>query len=440
MLHVNDDIDDLFRQAADGYPLKTDSDDWNKVSDLIPGNTSRSFLKKGKNLLLLLLLLLPLAYLSTQYFFKTKRSDHTLVQQNSGSPQKTTAVANEAKDVPVFTGNDKPSGITKNSKDQVQLSNNTQHSKSKHPEKISHLKISVQTPEISISNNKEEKNNYKKEDNMNTAAESKPVSQNNLQQDTLAVVQKAVIEPGKSSSTDGKKIDMAINHPEDKKPALNETKKQESTENKTGKQTKKSQGSKPFIYAGIMGGLDISTVKMQNIFNTGFQGGVLIGYSLNNRLSIETGLSLDKKYYYTDGKYFNSKVVYLQGTATLVDVKGNCYMLDVPVNIKYNFVIDGKTKWFSIAGVSSYFMKKQSYRYNIVYNTYQYPKYADYSAASSSLFAVINLGAGLEGELGKKISFRIEPYLKIPLKGIGVGNLSITSAGVNAGIVKKFGD
>ena len=31
MEHVNDDMDELFRRAAEGYPLNTDSADWNGV-------------------------------------------------------------------------------------------------------------------------------------------------------------------------------------------------------------------------------------------------------------------------------------------------------------------------------------------------------------------------------------------------------------------------
>ena len=33
MQFVNDDMDDLYRRAAEEYPLKTDSGDWNKVLD-----------------------------------------------------------------------------------------------------------------------------------------------------------------------------------------------------------------------------------------------------------------------------------------------------------------------------------------------------------------------------------------------------------------------
>ena len=31
MQFVNDDMDDMYRRAAEEYPLKTDSGDWNKV-------------------------------------------------------------------------------------------------------------------------------------------------------------------------------------------------------------------------------------------------------------------------------------------------------------------------------------------------------------------------------------------------------------------------
>jgi hypothetical protein len=50
----------------------------------------------------------------------------------------------------------------------------------------------------------------------------------------------------------------------------------------------------------------------------------------------------------------------------------------------------------------------------------------------------LNFSAGYEQYLGKLGSLRIEPYLRIPLAGMGTGNLPITSAGLNIGITRQF--
>ncbi|MEJ7625456.1 MAG: hypothetical protein WKF35_01230 [Ferruginibacter sp.] len=63
MLHVTDDMDDLFRKAADGYPLNTANPEWDKLEKkMIAGNKptekSKNFSNR-KYLLLLLLLIFP---------------------------------------------------------------------------------------------------------------------------------------------------------------------------------------------------------------------------------------------------------------------------------------------------------------------------------------------------------------------------------------------
>ena len=64
MQHVNDDMDELFRRAAEGYPLNTDSADWNAVVKKLELERSLPAKKENRNKnykhLLWLLLLLPL--------------------------------------------------------------------------------------------------------------------------------------------------------------------------------------------------------------------------------------------------------------------------------------------------------------------------------------------------------------------------------------------
>jgi hypothetical protein len=54
------------------------------------------------------------------------------------------------------------------------------------------------------------------------------------------------------------------------------------------------------------------------------------------------------------------------------------------------------------------------------------------------LFSIVDLSIGYEQKLGKIGNLRIEPYLRIPLSGIGTGDLSILSAGLNLGITRRI--
>src|SRR5215217_5851911 len=66
MQFVNDDMDDeLFRRAAEEYPLKTDSGDWNAVMNKLQAGENN---KKGDRAkYLFLLALIPLFLICTTY-------------------------------------------------------------------------------------------------------------------------------------------------------------------------------------------------------------------------------------------------------------------------------------------------------------------------------------------------------------------------------------
>jgi hypothetical protein len=192
------------------------------------------------------------------------------------------------------------------------------------------------------------------------------------------------------------------------------------------------------LYAGIVGNADISTVKFQSTKTPGLGAGILAGYQLTKRLSVESGLSYQKKFYYTDAKYYNPKKVYTSPSRKLLYVNGNCSMLELPLNLKYNFKTSAKQAWFVVSGFSSYFMKAEDYDYTYESNGQLTYWHMNYKNSSSSWFTVINANVGYERKAGKTGTLRIEPYLKLPVKGYGWGRLPIMSTGLNLGYTKKI--
>jgi len=53
-------------------------------------------------------------------------------------------------------------------------------------------------------------------------------------------------------------------------------------------------------------------------------------------------------------------------------------------------------------------------------------------------FSVANFNIGYTHKLGDIGSMRVEPYLRLPIKNIGVGNMPITSTGLNIGFTKTL--
>src|SRR5215217_6482334 len=84
MQHINDDMDELFRRAADDYPLKTDNANWDVVAKklLVEQPVSNKSSKNNYKYLLLLLLLIPLGLLYNYVSNKSGGSDNSSSAKN----------------------------------------------------------------------------------------------------------------------------------------------------------------------------------------------------------------------------------------------------------------------------------------------------------------------------------------------------------------------
>jgi hypothetical protein len=181
---------------------------------------------------------------------------------------------------------------------------------------------------------------------------------------------------------------------------------------------------------GFMVGPDLSTVKFGPVYKTGYNFGVQVGYRFSNRWSVNTGVIYTKKFYKADSADFNYKTNW--PNYKLRNVEGNCSMWEIPVNVRYDVSFNEKRRWFVSTGLSTYLMDKEDYMlyYGNNWNNYITEAPVSNDVNSNYLFSIVNLSAGMERSLGKRFSLQAEPYLKVPLKGLGMGSMRMTSYGV----------
>ncbi len=209
--------------------------------------------------------------------------------------------------------------------------------------------------------------------------------------------------------------------------------------NEPGKTAKKKNNKikEHYFYMGLMAGGDMSFVKYQKARSTGYTAGIIAGYKMN-KLSIETGFFIDRKNYYTVGKYFDkSKIPYFDD-AQILTVDGYCNMFEIPLNIQYDFSTHKKHTWYAGAGLSSYLMNKEFYNYDFIKYGWREQSKKSYYHTTKDWFSIANINIGYRLQTGNKTSLRIEPYYKFPLSGVGTGNLHITSLGINVGLTRKI--
>ncbi|MBX3239769.1 MAG: hypothetical protein KIT80_20970 [Chitinophagaceae bacterium] len=212
------------------------------------------------------------------------------------------------------------------------------------------------------------------------------------------------------------------------------------TDNDSAFQSKEIEGIRQrYFYATALLAPDLSSVRLQRISGTGSSMGLLIGYKTGKRWHFETGAFWERKTYYTKGQYFDkSKLSDYYRNVEMLFVDGSCRMITIPVNARYNVYAGDRKNWFVSSGVSSYLINQEYYEY-----TYRRPggepatRGYKYTKAAQNWMTVINISVGYE-QTFRSFNIRAEPYLRIPASGVGVGNLSLNSGGLYIGIGKNF--
>lgn len=189
---------------------------------------------------------------------------------------------------------------------------------------------------------------------------------------------------------------------------------------------KKAGINRKGLYLGLMLGPDINMTRSFKYANVGFNAGVLLHYYTGKRWFFTTGAVYSKKVYgartedYTWPEGVNYRYI--------KKVSADCDVLDVPVNVNY-IVMDRQEQLLAVtAGLSNYFMLKEKY-------TYSYRSYPDKEKLvkneNQDYIAVANAGVLYQRRISNRLILGIQPYTKIPLKGIGEGKIRLYSAGLS---------
>lgn len=189
----------------------------------------------------------------------------------------------------------------------------------------------------------------------------------------------------------------------------------------------------PRFYIGLTGGPLISKIKSQELKKSGFDAGLLVGYRISKKLSVETGLLYTKQYYFSGGEYYNKAT----GGNTASSMEGSRTAFEIPFKLNY-YVLRNKSGGFYLSGgLSSFVGVNDKIIVNVGENPQHPPQKLDYGVASY-LPSYLSFGIGYDYKAGRSIHFRIEPYLQIPMSSTAGNTINISAGGAlqvyNAGL------
>lgn len=442
MEHLDSDMDHLFQKAGELYPLKTSGSDWDAMAGklneegfgetaVVSGMYTRA--TRRKRSWLLLLLLIPIGLGSIVYFSSPKKQ--SVVTSNINIKKNDLRKSDASLIKPgIQTEKIKPDLIQKTDANKITLQNQLSNTNSqKQSDNASNIngsrKISMEPANKNDTKSKNTDNSLVTDESLYASSSISGNSEN----DQNSLAQSLAIKPlslsvsgiNQTIEVEGKTFPSAPSVAMNIVPTV------------TKANTRKIQTNNGF-YVGFIGGPDLSTVKMQSVEQLGYSLGVLTGYRFNKHVAIETGLLWDKKFYFTEGKYFNKDQISVPSYSNILSVNGNCNMFEIPVSVRYDFASRSDHGFFVTGGLSSYLMKQQNYTAIVESTGSQWAYSFNSNHSSNYFFSIIQLSGGYEFAINGNDKIRIEPYVKIPLQGIGIGSLPISSTGIYLGITHSF--
>jgi len=114
-------------------------------------------------------------------------------------------------------------------------------------------------------------------------------------------------------------------------------------------------------------------------------------------------------------------------------------MWEVPLLLRYTISSSAKKSFFISTGMSSYFMTAENYDYFYYYNNIPVTRNSAYKSTDTHVLSIAHLSAGFENRIGKQLYLQVEPYAKIPLGGVGFGNIKLSSFGLNFAVQRRIG-
>lgn len=183
--------------------------------------------------------------------------------------------------------------------------------------------------------------------------------------------------------------------------------------------------------AGASFSPDFSATSLApNVKEIGKAYGLLIEWQPFSKWRFATGVyKADKVYTAAKGDYRPPLYNGWPDGVEPVSTDAACDVLDIPLTAGFRLIDGRKTSLWLSGGISSYWMLSESYRYH--YDDYEGYRIKGWfgEKENSHPLSVVNLSVSVESRLTERLSLKFEPFFKLPLGGVGYGDVKLYTAG-----------
>tara|TARA_R100001143_G_scaffold63592_2_gene73071 strand:- start:10804 stop:12063 length:1260 start_codon:yes stop_codon:yes gene_type:complete len=190
-----------------------------------------------------------------------------------------------------------------------------------------------------------------------------------------------------------------------------------------------SENQTPNLSLGFAYSPDFSRSNFSSPGNrTGYRLGFKGEYQISKHLFLQAGLLVSKVHYTASSQQYNPPEYWNSGSVP-DETNAICMILDIPIGLKYNLLNFNNSRFFSTAALSSYFMLNEEYSFKYSTEYVDRPENIKINNGSKHLLNHLNLSFGYEYDLTPNMTIRTEPFIHLPISGVGWGDVRFYSMG-----------
>lgn len=232
--------------------------------------------------------------------------------------------------------------------------------------------------------------------------------------------------PGESANAMA--VDNSVKSPEADKSG---TRPDSEAENPEGTDTPvNSKKNNPVRFGlALTAGPDFNSVTSIAGNKATFSVGLMLDATISRKVSVSTGLRYGGKAYKATAASYGVTNPELLSTINYVD--GSCNVLEIPLRASYELMNNRQKSLKLNAGLSSYLMLKEKYVFKYTPQSGIEDYVLEKRNSNQHYLSVADISATYRiKSKASKVEFGIEPYVKIPLGGVGEGKLRLKSSGI----------
>ncbi len=191
---------------------------------------------------------------------------------------------------------------------------------------------------------------------------------------------------------------------------------------------------KPKFLFNVNAGVEIAQSPLGGLSDTDYSFGFNFGYAASSKLVVNAGVNYIRECYLAEGGDYSPPVGFWSATEGVApeEILALCDMIDVSLGASYHFTGVQNNGLMARVSLLSNFMLREEYDYRFAQNSDDFT--GVFRGDSETFLSQVELATSYKWRTGAGYFLDAGPYLKLPLNGVGHGNVRLTSIGLRVGI------